>query len=144
MKAMASGCIPITSRYMSSVLRAATPGATALHYSASNASFSIGNRGDSITSVFDMGPGVPYSDDLDYPTWIRSQWLPSVLEALQKSKTTEEKLPDQDPCYKSDPLFHFRTRMIEYAKREFSWDTSAQVLVDIAGLREPPTNSSCL
>lgn len=133
MKAMASGCIPVTSRYRSSVLRAS--GSTIP--TAANSSLHAGNRGDSITADFDFGPTVPYSDDLDYASWVRHHWLPSVLEALKQAGEPAEETFIENKCGEShhDPLLSLRKRMVDYAKREFSWDTSAHVLVDMAGLR---------
>jgi hypothetical protein len=81
---------------------------------------------------------VPYSDDLDYASWVRQHWLPSVLEALKRAAEPMKELfsENESECGEShqDPLLPLRKRMMEFAKQEFSWDTSAQVLVEMAGL----------
>jgi glycosyltransferase involved in cell wall biosynthesis len=55
-KAMASGAIPITSKYVTSVL-------------------------PSLTVPHDMGPSVPLRPDMEYMTWLETHWIPAVIKA---------------------------------------------------------------
>ena len=63
-KAMAAGAIPITSRYIESVLPV-------------------------LAGAWDMGPQVALTAAANYMEWLRDQWVPAVIEA---AKTPEDKL----------------------------------------------------
>ena len=55
-KAMASGAIPITSKYTTSVL-------------------------PFLTAHWDMGPDLPLAPHMDYVDWLQSHWVPAVIKA---------------------------------------------------------------
>lgn len=99
MKAMSAGCIPITSRYLNSVLRPVTTVDV--------------NSGDGITQKYDLGPSIPYSDDQDYSYWLAEHWVPAVIEAHLLARKN------------SAAILALRQNMLLYARRTFSWSSSA-------------------
>lgn len=104
MKAMAAGCIPITSRYVNSVLRPSPGGPAA---------------GVGITAEFDLGPKTPFDDRMDYSNWIQEEWVPAVVDAYSRAGPG-----GSHGC--SDNMQPHREAMQRYAARSFSWRESAR------------------
>ena len=108
MKAMLMGSIPITSKYINSVL-----GPLPNDFE--------GNveLGDGITGSFDLGPEKPYNDSLNYISWLYDHWVPAVVAAYE---SVSECIGN---CC-SDNLVEHRDYMRRYAQARFSWKRSAE------------------
>ena len=115
MKAMAMGCIPITSRYVNSVLRP-------IPHDNENAT-----RGVGITADFDLGPILPFMDNYNYTLWLENHWVPAVIAAHNRGVVSMECASLECP----DGLSEHRLRMQQYAISTFSWKSSAKLMTDI-------------
>ena len=115
MKAMAAGCIPITSRYKNSVLGQSLT--------------SVDQRygGVGITGKFDLGPDTPYSDEMNYTLWLERDWVPSVIAAYWRANSKYGVAVDDVTCL-SDELHDHRANMIAYSQNIFSWRKSAEAM----------------
>jgi hypothetical protein len=126
MKAMVAGCIPVTSRYTNSVLRPApapAPGPGPGPRGAGD------DMGVGVTAEFDLGPAIPYSDNLNYSDWLQKEWVPAVVRAYWVARGNGTRGgggggEGEGAC--TDALQAHREQMQQYAAAAFSWRESAR------------------
>lgn len=130
-KAMASGCIPITSRYFNSVLGNGfgnhsaqtdrTPDPTPDRTPSSNRvvdmleqeQFTDMEDNKGLTYLYDLGPAIGYEDPKEalleaeraehFNSWVRDVWVPSVLTVVKHNMDHFQRCVNQDHSGAEDP-----------------------------------------